>query len=96
MVVDQLDAVGWTVAVIPPTSLKKYATGKGTASKDLVLTAAVRRFPDWPVEGNDEADALWAAAAGLDHLGYPVIDMPALNRSALDGMQWPDAMGEAA
>lgn len=44
------------VIEIPPSTLKKWATGKGNASKDMVLASAVRRWPD-VVTQNDEADA---------------------------------------
>lgn len=60
------------VREVSPTTLKKFATGKGTASKDAMKEAAVRRFlqgchPD-RMAGLDhnEADALlvlaWARA----------------------------------
>lgn len=81
-------------AVVPPAALKKYATGAGNASKDKVLLAAARRFPDFD-GGNDAADALWLAAMGADHLGSPCTTMPELNRAALNSVEWPTS-GEAA
>jgi len=75
-------------AIVPPSLLKKYATGLGNASKDQVLMATARRFPDF-AGGNDEADALWLAAMGADRLGVPLVQMPAANRAALDKVQWP-------
>jgi crossover junction endodeoxyribonuclease RuvC len=41
---------------IPPASLKRFATGKGNASKDEVLAAAIRRF-EFEGSNNNEADA---------------------------------------
>lgn len=76
------------VAVVPPSALKKYATGKGNAGKDAVLLATARRFPDFD-GGNDAADALWLAAMGADHLGQPIVAMPELNRAALKSVEWP-------
>lgn len=70
--------------VVPPTALKKYATGKGTADKDKVLLAVARRYPDAHVGTNDEADALVLAAmvARLD--GHAVeTHLPVANLAAL-------------
>lgn len=86
MVRDMLDADGVDVAVIPPTTLKKYATGRGNAPKDAVLAAAVRRFPDVDVTGNDEADALWLAAMRARMEGHPIDDVPATHTAALSGV----------
>jgi crossover junction endodeoxyribonuclease RuvC len=78
------------VAVVPPASLKRYITGKGTAHKDAVLAATIRRYPDIDLDGNDQADALVLAAMGADHLGYPIAPMPATHRAALDTISWPE------
>lgn len=61
---------GLPVLLLPPASLKKFATGKGDAGKDLMLVEAVRRLG---YEGSDhnEADALWLAVAGICHDGRP-------------------------
>jgi crossover junction endodeoxyribonuclease RuvC len=82
------DCVPWTQ--VPPATLKRYATGRGNAGKDEVLAAVIRRFPDVPVAGNDEADALVLAAMGADHLGHPMVAMPQAHRAALAGVVWPE------
>lgn len=88
LVVERLDGmVPW--AQVPPTARAKYATGKGNAPKDAVLAAVVRRFPDFDVTGNDQADALVLAAMGLDHLGHPPVVMPAAHRASLNAVVWP-------
>lgn len=89
MVVCALRTHGIPVAVIPPSSLKKYATGRGVGDKDDVLLAVARRF-DWFAGKNDEADALVLAAMAADHLGQPMADMPATHRAALERVEWPD------
>lgn len=89
LVTQDLWMSGVRVAVVPPTQLKTYATGKGNAGKDDVLTAVVRRFPDVAVRGNDDADALVLAAMGADHLGQPLVTMPAEHRKALAKVEWP-------
>jgi Holliday junction resolvasome RuvABC endonuclease subunit len=62
------------VYVTPPV-LKKYATGKGNANKDVVLAAAIRRF-DFEGTSNDEADAWILMNLGLELLGKPVVTVP--------------------
>lgn len=90
LVRDMLWQQGVPTAVVPPSNLKKYAVGIGggpKASKDAVLVAAARRWPAF--EGrNDEADALWLAAMGLDHLTATSV-VPAAHRIALEGCTWP-------
>lgn len=66
-----LRAEGLDVVVVPPTVVKKYATGAGNAQKDRVLAAVVRRYPDVDVTGNDEADALVLAAIRARNAGFP-------------------------
>lgn len=81
---------GRDVAVVPPTNLKKYATGKGSAPKTQVIDAVARRFPQYGTKGNDNiADAVVLMAMGMDHLGFPLTPMPATHRVALDKIEWP-------
>lgn len=86
-----LDQHGYPIAVVGPSQLKRYATGKGNAGKDLVLTACVRRFA-WFDGGNDQADATWLAAMGADWLGKPMTTVPAAQREALDKVTWPEGL----
>jgi Holliday junction resolvasome RuvABC endonuclease subunit len=57
-----LRQLGVPIVMIPPNSLKQYATGKGNASKEQMLDAAAKLgyYPDT----NDEADAYFAASLG--------------------------------
>ncbi|MFC4912555.1 hypothetical protein [Actinomadura gamaensis] len=84
LVVDRLHGRGIPVAEVAPTSRARYAAGRGNAGKDEVLAAAIRRYPDVPISGNDEADAYILAAMGLDHLGHPPVVVPQTHRAALD------------
>ena len=85
------------VAEVPPTSLKRYATGRGNADKGAVIDATARRLPDVDTGGNDNrADALWLAAMGRDHLGVPLVTVPAHHRLALDAVRWPDTVADVA
>lgn len=96
LVMEAIDAADIPWASVTTQQLKKYATGKGNASKDATLLAVARRWPHWDITGNDEADALTLAAMGSDHLGRPLADMPQVNREALDKVRWPDVLGVAA
>lgn len=73
---------------VPPAVLKKYATGKGNANKELVLVEAVKRL-GFQGSDNNEADALW-----LWHMAHDRFDgvrsyVPATNREALGKVEWP-------
>lgn len=89
MVTHQLWLWQIPTAVAPPASVKRYATGKGNAQKDAVLTAVVRRFAEFD-GNNDAADALILAALGAEHLGHPIVPMPQTHRDALPGVAWPN------
>lgn len=62
-------ALGIPLVVIPPSQIKKWATGKGNAKKDEVVASVVKlcvkHFPEREVINNNEADALamWMMAA---------------------------------
>lgn len=68
---------------VPPSSLKKYATGKGNARKELVLVEAVKRL-EYPGANDNEADALWLRALGMEHQGSPTVEVPKVHRKALE------------
>lgn len=74
--------------IIGPGTLKKYATGHGNAGKYEVMLAANKRLGYEGVDDN-EADALWLRAIGLDLTGTPAVDMPSVNRAALRGVIVP-------
>lgn len=77
------------VVEVTPQAVKKYATGKGNASKDEVLAAVVRRYPDIDVANNNEADALVLAAIGSRLAGYPIEEsLPAAHLDSLAKVRW--------
>jgi Holliday junction resolvasome RuvABC endonuclease subunit len=71
---------------VGPSSLKKWATGKGNAGKDEMLAAAIRRFG---FEGydNNEADAWLLRAMGLAF--YERSEVPAYQAEAMAKVAWP-------
>lgn len=46
-------------SALSPSEIKKHATGKGNANKDLMVEAAKKRFPLVEVIDDNHADALW-------------------------------------
>lgn len=83
----------WRIPFVIPTStqLKKYATGRGNATKDAVLAAAIRDGS--PAETNDEADAWWLRHMALSH--YNGTASNATRRQVLEQIDWPRLKEEA-
>jgi Holliday junction resolvasome RuvABC endonuclease subunit len=77
-------------ALVTPASLKKYATGRGNAGNPDMAVAAFKRG-DREFRDDNQCDAWWLRAAGLDHLGQPVAPLPAAQRAALVAVAWPAA-----
>jgi Holliday junction resolvasome RuvABC endonuclease subunit len=67
---------------IGPSSLKKYATGRGNASKTEMSLAAMKRAGVELAEDN-LCDAWWLWVMANDHLGQPVFSLPQLQRGEL-------------
>lgn len=74
---------GLKYATLPPSSLKKYATGRGGASKTDMAVAAFKRG-GVEFTNDNECDAWWLWVAANEHLGEPVFDLPKVQRDALD------------
>lgn len=62
---NQLHRMEIPFVIVAPTSLKKYATGDGKASKVEMVYAAVRLCRD--IADSDQADALHAARFGFEN-----------------------------
>jgi hypothetical protein len=81
------------VALIPPSTVKGYLTGRGNASKDDMRRAVAALYPRQGLSrvSHDEADAVGCALAGADFLGW---DGPWLDgrrgSAVLSKIQWPD------
>lgn len=68
---------------VPPATLKKYATGKGNADKTAMSLALFKRTGVELADDN-QVDAWWLRAAGLQLLGAPLVELPAVQVAALD------------
>ncbi|QUD15855.1 holiday junction resolvase [Nocardia phage KYD2] len=80
-------AMGWSdVIVVTPGQLKKFATGSGASNKEAVMLAAVRRWPDLNITGNDTADAAVLMQMGRALTGEDM-GMPKANMEALKGLE---------
>lgn len=71
---------------VAPSSVKKYATGKGNASKNAMLVAAGKRL-GYDGDSNDEADAMWLHALVRDALGLPWVTVPQGHRDAVEAVR---------
>lgn len=67
---------------VGPSSLKKYATGKGGASKTEMSLAAMKRGGVEIAEDN-QCDAWWLWVMANDALGQAVFSLPKLQRDSL-------------
>jgi Holliday junction resolvasome RuvABC endonuclease subunit len=80
---------GVPYATVVPATLKAYATGKGSGDKTPMAMAAYKRAGVEFVDDN-QCDAWWLRAAGLDWLGSPLFDLPKAQRDRLAKVRWPD------
>ena len=85
LTVSALLGQGYNVYEVSTTQVKKYATGKGNASKMEVMAAAIKRYPDLDIANDNEADAVVLAAFLARALGDPIEEsLPQANLAALD------------
>jgi len=73
---------------VPPACVKKYATGRGNATKPDVRMAVFKRYGH-DIADDNQCDAFVLMAMALHASGHPLEQVPALNRSALDKIDWP-------
>lgn len=91
---------GIPYAVVPPSTLKKYATGNGSASKTEMAMAAFKRAGQEfeKDKGGDMCDAWWLRNAGVFHWNgrdnWP-FTMPSEQTGSLSSVQWPEPRAES-
>ena len=84
LVVNTLVEQDHRVYEFTPTQVKKYATGRGNASKMEVMAAVIKRYPQFDVADDNEADAVVLAAMLARALGQPIEEsLPQVNASTL-------------
>ena len=84
----ELVRLGARYALVPPATLKKFATGKGNADKTAMAMAAYKR-DEIEFSDDNECDAWWLWVAGMTHLGEPPFPLPSDQTAALDKVRWP-------
>lgn len=85
---------GIPFVIVPPTVLKKWACGKGNATKDQVLLAAAK--DGFEGDNNNSADAYHLRRIALAHyLNHDVI-APKFRESVVRSIRWPVVEKEEA
>ncbi|BBC35225.1 hypothetical protein SGFS_065190 [Streptomyces graminofaciens] len=84
---------GTPYVLVTPATLKAYATGRGNADKTAMAVAALKRTGREFADDN-QCDAFWLRAAGLDWYEQPEFTMPQAQRDRLLKVAWPDLNGE--
>lgn len=69
--------------LVPAASLKKYATGRGNATKPDMRVELLKRA-GLDIRDDNQVDAYWLRAIGCDMAGEPLLTMPQTHRVALD------------
>lgn len=79
---------GVPYVLVSPASLKKYAAGRGNATKPDMRMALYQRA-GLDVRDDNQVDAYWLRAMGLDQLGHAPVRVPEAHRAALAKAAWP-------
>jgi crossover junction endodeoxyribonuclease RuvC len=82
------------VLEVPPSVLKKLATGKGNAKKEEVLAAAIRRL-GYDGANHNVADARWLLEIGLHLVGQPTVQLPRVQLDSIAKLAIPCAPNAA-
>lgn len=84
---------GIPYAVVPPPTLKMFATGSGSATKaDMAIAALKRAGREFEKDkAGDQCDSWWLRCAGLEHYKATVLpfDLPQRQKDALKKVSWP-------
>lgn len=87
---------GIPFGIVAPSTLKKYATGKGNAGKPDMLDAAIRRFDYQGPPDDNAVDAFLLWHLANQHLGHPLVSVPKNQIPAPDKIAWPGEPKEAS
>lgn len=72
--------------LVPPATLKRFAAGKGNADKTAMALALFKRAA-LELPNDNEVDAYFLRAAGLQLLDAPAFPLPAAQVAALDAVR---------
>jgi Holliday junction resolvasome RuvABC endonuclease subunit len=75
--------------LVPPATLKTYATGRGNATKPDMRMELFKRY-ELDLRDDNEVDAWWLRALALDLAGHPALELPQTHRRALDKLTLPE------
>lgn len=81
-------------AVASPTTVKKWAAGKGNADKAAVAGGVTRLWPEFECGSDNEADALALASMGAQRVGMNLHPKRAHHSDALLRVEWPSTVRE--
>lgn len=76
------------IAWVAPSTLKMYATGSGSAQKGDLRAELIKRN-DLDIRDDNQCDAWWLRAMGMDQYGQAVLALPQSHRRALASVKWP-------
>jgi hypothetical protein len=68
--------------LVAPATLKKYATGRGNATKPDMRVELLKRT-GLDLRDDNQVDAWWLRALGMDLKGAPLLTMPQSHRACL-------------
>lgn len=84
----ELYTSGYRFVVVPPSTLKKFATGKGNIGKDAMVATAARL--GCPYDDNNIIDAWWLRQMGLYRYALPDVGVTAYRDEAVHTVDWPE------
>jgi Holliday junction resolvasome RuvABC endonuclease subunit len=83
----ELMDLGIKYGLVVPATLKKYATGRGNATKPDMAVAAHKRA-EMEFRNDNECDAWWLWVMANDHADQAVFTLPKDQRASLDKIKW--------
>jgi Holliday junction resolvasome RuvABC endonuclease subunit len=82
---------GIPFGIVAPSTLKKYATGKGNAGKPDMLDAAIRRFGYQGTTDDNAVDAFLLWHLANEHFNTPVVKVPQPQAESAAKIEWEGA-----
>lgn len=79
---------GILIVEVAPATIKKYATGRGNATKPDMRMELFKRT-GFDIPDDNTVDAVWLYLLARQASGDPVYTMPAVNVAAVDKVDWP-------